>query len=277
MQHIPRKRFGQHWLVDDSVLDKIIKAADLTKGDRVLEIGPGKGALTKRLLQTQVDLVHAVEIDRDLVPNLKMKFKSDNRFSIVEGNALSESLLTINGVSPNKVVANIPYNITGPLLSRLLGDFGGKKKCSYSLLVLLMQSEVAQRILAQPKDTNFSSMSVKIQLMANSDFVCDVAPSSFKPSPKVNSKVITLSPLPEESRLDLDIEKRIDRLLKIAFLARRKKLRNTIGEFFEETSLGEISERIGISLEQRPQEISPDQWVALASELKSDSIEISKK
>ena len=277
MQHIPRKRFGQHWLVDDSVLDKIIKAADLRKGDRVLEIGPGKGALTKRLLQTQVDLVHAVEIDRDLVPNLKMKFKSDNRFSIVEGNALSESLLTINGVSPNKVVANIPYNITGPLLSRLLGDFGGKKKCSYSLLVLLMQSEVAQRILAQPKDTNFSSMSVKIQLMANSDFVCDVAPSSFKPSPKVNSKVITLSPLPEESRLDLDIEKRIDRLLKIAFLARRKKLRNTIGEFFEETSLGEISERIGISLEQRPQEISPDQWVALASELKSDSIEISKK
>ena len=277
MQHIPRKRFGQHWLVDDSVLDKIIKAADLRKGDRVLEIGPGMGALTKRLLQTQVDLVHAVEIDRDLVPNLKMKFKSDNRFSIVEGNALSESLLTINGVSPNKVVANIPYNITGPLLSRLLGDFGGKKKCSYSLLVLLMQSEVAQRILAQPKDTNFSSMSVKIQLMANSDFVCDVAPSSFKPSPKVNSKVITLSPLPEESRLDLDIEKRIDRLLKIAFLARRKKLRNTIGEFFEETSLGEISERIGISIEQRPQEISPDQWVALASELKSDSIEISKK
>ncbi len=265
--HIPRKRFGQHWLRDEVVLEKIVAAADLQPLDRVLEIGPGRGALTEKLLSSSVAQVHAIELDRDLVKGLKKRFSAQPRFSLQEGDALFDTLIPFNGEPANKVVANIPYNITGPLLERLLGRLGSPAEGKYQKLVLLMQKEVAQRILSLPGQTTFSAMTVRLQLLASCKSVCEVPPSSFIPAPKVYSEVIVLEPLEAKERLDFDLEKRIERLVRVAFLSRRKKLRNTLGRICSLDELEGLIDELGISLDQRPQEVAPMRWVELAKGL----------
>ena len=121
-RHIPRKRFGQHWLKDQGVLNQIVKAAELNSEDCVLEVGPGKGVLTEKLIESQARFIQSIEIDRDLVVGLKKRFSHQNKFSLREGDILSVPLDAENGLTINKVVANIPYNITGPLLKRLIGE-----------------------------------------------------------------------------------------------------------------------------------------------------------
>ena len=260
----PRKRFGQYWLIDESVLSKIVRAAEIQPFDRILEIGPGRGALTEKLLNTQAELIHAIELDRDLVSGLKKCFFRREKFSLQEGDFLSVDIKTFDGRPMNKVVANIPYNITSPLLEKLLGNLGSVPAITYNRLVLLMQKEVANRIIASPGSTNFSAMSVRLQLLANTVGVCDVPPQCFKPSPKVNSKVVVIEPLTLNERQDLNIEKKIDVLLKIAFLARRKKLKNTLVAIKPLPELEVLAKTVGISLDQRPQELSPIMWVNLA-------------
>ncbi len=262
--HAARKRFGQHWLKDSSVLDNILAAADLDNIDRVLEIGPGKGALTERLLRTDATAIHAVEVDRDLVVGLRKRFGHEPRFSLIEGDALSASLKLPNGEYANKVVANIPYNITGPLLERLVGRLGQYSEVNYDLLVLLVQKEVADRILAKPGNSCFSSLSVKIQLLAQCKSVCFVSPDCFSPPPKVQSQVIAIKPLKVYERLALDLEKKVETLLCIAFLGRRKMLRNSLGRVFSSYELELFAKGAGISLEQRPQELPVSTWLELA-------------
>ena len=262
--HVPRKRFGQHWLRDEVVLEEIIAAADLKPLDRVLEIGPGRGVLTEKLLKSNVALVHGIELDRDLVAGLKKRFFEHPRFSLKEGDVLSDALLPFDGVPANKVVANIPYNITGPLLERLVGSLGSPAEGEFQRLVLLMQKEVAQRILSLPGQSSFSAMTVRLQLLANCTGVCEVPPSSFTPSPKVHSQVIVLDPLRTSNRLNFELERRIEGLLRVAFLSRRKKLRNTLGRICPLDKLEVLAKRLGISLDQRPQEVAPMTWVELA-------------
>ena len=262
--HSPRKRFGQHWLKDECVLRQIVEAADLREDDRVLEIGPGRGALTERLLKSKVSSVHAIELDMDLIGGLRKRFAEDPRFTLQLGDVLQTSLSTPAGMPANKVVANIPYNITAPLLARLVGRLGFSPETSYQRLVLLLQKEVAERILARPGQSSFSAMSVRIQLLAKSTGICDVSPKSFKPSTKVYSKVIAIDPLPFAERQGMKLEKQVEVLLKAAFLGRRKKLRNTLGNIKPLNDLEVITKALGISLDQRPQELSPITWVALA-------------
>ena len=273
VRHIPKKRFGQHWLKDEQVLNQIVNSANLSAEDCVLEVGPGKGALTAKLIDSQVGFVHAIELDRDLVAVLKRRFSNNKKFSLREGDILSVPLAPNNGMIINKVVANIPYNITGPILRRFLGDLGQKPDNYFETIVLLMQKEVAERIIAKPGDSNFSALSVRIQLLAKCMDVCDVPASSFNPVPKVDSKVILIKPFkPIEQDLN-GIGNFLETLLKLAFSGRRKKLRNTIGTFV--TSNDQIKEIIasrGISLEQRPQEISPSNWLALAKALKETCV-----
>ena len=164
--HHARKRFGQHWLRDDSVLQRIVEAADLQANDRVLEVGPGRGALTERLLSAQVAAVHAIELDRDLVVGLKDRFAADHRFTLRQGDVLETPLDLEDGRIADKVVANIPYNITGPLLERLVGRLDRPVDPPYQRLVLLVQKEVAERIRARPGHSSFSAMTVRMQLLA---------------------------------------------------------------------------------------------------------------
>lgn len=262
--HTARKRFGQHWLRDERVLDSILDAAELQDDDRVLEVGPGRGALTERLLRSSAAAVHAVELDRDLVAGLQERFGADPRFSLSEGDVLEDPLTFPDGGRASKVVANIPYNITGPLLERLIGRLDRPVDPPYGSLVLLVQQEVAQRIRARPGHTSFSALSVRMQLLARCESVCPVPPRCFQPPPKVQSEVIRLDPLPADQRPAPELCRRVETLLKQAFLARRKMLRNTIGGLLPPDQLQELAAGAGIDLQQRPQEVAPQCWVALA-------------
>ncbi len=263
-RHTARKRFGQHWLTDASVLDKILVAADLQPEDRVLEVGPGRGALTERLLDSHVAGVHAIELDKDLVRGLKERFFDKSRFSLNQGDILSVSLLPPDAIPSNKVVANIPYNITGPLLERLVGRLGDVNSTTFKLLVLLLQKEVADRILAKPGQSNFSAMSVRLQLLAKCKSVCQVPPSCFDPPPKVHSQVVAIEPVGLEKRLNPLLANRLELLLNKAFVSRRKMLRNSLGRLASLSYLENLAEVAGISLDQRPQEVAPSEWLTMA-------------
>ncbi len=265
--HRARKRYGQHWLKDDSVLEKIVAAADLKYSDRVLEIGPGRGALTEKLLRSRVELVHCIEVDLDLIAGLKKRFSKYSKFTLTEGDALSASLVPPDGMPINKVVANIPYNITSPLLERLIGRLGNPIKEHYQKLVLLLQKEVADRIISLPGQSSFSAMSVRLQLLANCRSVCEVPPSSFSPKPKVHSKVIVLEPFGVTETMGLEIGKKVEVLVRTAFLSRRKKLKNTLIGLMPLKNLEMLAYKQDISLDQRPQEIAPSKWVQLAKGL----------
>ena len=265
--HRARKRFGQHWLRDAAVLDQILSAADLSDQDRVLEVGPGRGVLTQRLLASAAAAVHAVELDRDLVAGLLERFGSQPRFSISEGDVLRLPLLLPDGKPASKVVANIPYNITGPLLGRLIGRLDQPVDPTYKRLVLLVQKEVAVRIRARPGHTSFSALSVRMQLLAHCRSVCAVPPRCFQPPPKVQSEVILLDPLPAQKRLEQSLARTVERLLKQAFLSRRKMLRNSLGSVAEPSLLEQLASAAGIGLDQRPQDVAPEAWVALAKGL----------
>ena len=262
--HSARKRFGQHWLRDERILDRILEAAELAPGDRVLEVGPGRGALTDRLLSSPAALVHAVELDRDLVAGLKERFSSRQQFSLCEGDVLEVPLTLPDGLPASKVVANIPYNITGPLLDRLIGRLDRPVDPPYQRLVLLVQKEVAERIRARPGHTSFSALSVRLQLLARCESVCPVPPRCFQPPPRVQSEVIRLDPLPAEQRPDPELCRSVERLLKQAFLARRKMLRNTLSAVRPPQELKQLALDAGIDLQQRPQDVDPQNWVALA-------------
>ena len=265
--HQARKRFGQHWLRDASVLAAIVEAADLRAEDRVLEVGPGRGALTERLLASAAEAVQAIELDRDLVDGLTASFSADPRFHLRQGDVLETSLALPDGRLATKVVANIPYNITGPLLERLIGRLDAPVDPPYQRLVLLVQKEVAERIRARPGHSSFSALSVRMQLLADCRSICPVPPRCFQPPPKVQSEVIALDPLPAERRLPMSRARQVESLLKQAFGSRRKMLRNTLGSVAEADRLQAVTAEAGISLQQRPQDIAPAAWVALAAGL----------
>lgn len=263
-RHTTRKRFGQHWLRDGSILDQILDAADLIETDRVLEIGPGQGALTERLLSTPACSIHTIELDRDLVAGLNHRFGQNNRFSLQQGDALKASLDDPYGRAANKVVANIPYNITGPLLERLLGSLQTPREPAFEKLVLLVQKEVAERILAKPGESNFSAMSVRLQLMAKAQSICRVPPHCFRPPPKVQSEVIALAPFQSDQRIHGALAKEVAELLRHAFSSRRKMLSNSLVQLTPKDELTRIAVEAGVSLKQRPQDLSPNSWINLA-------------
>ena len=260
--HRARKRFGQHWLVDQGVLQQILAAAELTPADQVLEVGPGRGALTERLLASPAAAIQAVELDRDLIAGLQERFASDPRFSLSEGDVLAMPL-----PPASIVVANIPYNITGPLLERLVGRLDRPVAEPYRRLVLLVQKEVGERIRSQPGSSAYSALSVRMQLLGHCRTVCPVPPRCFQPPPKVESEVIAIDPLPAEQRLDPALARTVESLLKRCFASRRKMLRNTLAGLAATERLQELAASAGIDLGQRPQELAPAAWVALAAGL----------
>ena len=265
--HRARKRFGQHWLTDGSVLDRIVAAAELAPGDRVLEVGPGRGALTERLLATPLAALLAVELDRDLVAGLRVQFGADQRFQLMEGDVLTVPLPPAGVELPRKVVANIPYNITGPLLERLVGRLDRPVLPPYQRLVLLVQQEVGERIRATPGSSAYSALSVRMQLLARCSSICAVPPRCFVPPPKVMSEVILLEPLAAEQLLPTPSARQVELLLRRCFAARRKMLRNSLAGLLPAPQLLQLAQELALNLEQRPQELAPQSWVALANGL----------
>ena len=265
--HHARKRFGQHWLKDESVLQRIVAAAALQPDDHVLEVGPGRGVLTAQLLASPAASVQAVELDRDLVAGLQQRFAAEPRFQLQSGDVLALPQLGDGECRPTKVVANIPYNITGPLLERLVGRLDRPVEPPYQRLVLLVQQEVARRISARPGQSSFSALSVRMQLLADCRSVCPVPPRCFQPPPKVQSEVISLDPLPADQRPPQAVAKQVEHLLRLAFSARRKMVRNTLVSAAPAVGLEAWLADAGLTPQQRPQEIAAQQWVALAAAL----------
>ena len=258
-----KKRFGQHWLVNKKILEKIKKVADLNENDFILEIGPGRGALTSRLLDSEIKKLHAIELDKDLINLLNNKFNNNDKFSLQQGDILSVNLDSINN-KITKVVANIPYNITGPILDIFVGRLGVIRSHNYAKIIFLMQKDVVDRILSQEGSSNSGALSIRMQLLSKIKKICDVAPSSFSPPPKVYSSLVVFEPLKKDLRLDINVEKYIDKLLRISFNSRRKMLRNTLNSILSTEEIDELSESSKICFNLRPQDISIKQWIKLA-------------
>ena len=261
--HHPKKRFGQHWLINKKILEKIKEVADLNANDFILEIGPGRGALTSKLLDSEIKKLHAIELDKDLINLLNNKFNDNDKFSLQQGDILSLNLDSINN-KITKVVANIPYNITGPILDIFVGRLGVIRDYNYTKIIFLMQKDVVDRILSKEGSSDAGALSIKMQLLSKIKKICDVAPSSFSPPPKVFSSLVVFEPIKNNLRLDISVEKYIDKLLRISFNSRRKMLRNTLNSILSNEEINQLSESSKVCFNLIPQDISIDQWIKLA-------------
>jgi 16S rRNA (adenine1518-N6/adenine1519-N6)-dimethyltransferase len=262
-----KKQFGQHWLRNERVLDRIIQAANLTSIDRVLEIGPGTGILTRRLVSAASAVV-AVEIDRDLCALLVKKMGNIDNFLLLENDFLNldlEGTLTDfpNFQKTNKVVANIPYNITGPILEKLLGNILHPADRPFESIVLLVQKEVAERLYAKPSTKAFGALSIRVQYLAHCELVCPVLARDFSPPPKVDSAVVRLTP----RKLDIAATspKLLDNLVRLGFGTRRKMLRNNLQSAIDREELIPLLEKLDLSAEVRAEDLSLEQWIELSN------------
>ncbi|BCX12427.1 MAG: ribosomal RNA small subunit methyltransferase A [Thermosynechococcus sp.] len=252
-----RKRFGQHWLRSESVLAQIIAAAELHAGDRVLEIGPGRGALTRPLLVSGAEVI-AVELDRDLCGQLQRQFDSE-RFQLIEGDILR---LDLTPLGCNKVVANIPYNITGPLLGHLLGSIAQPRRPAFERLILLVQKEIGDRLMASPGSKAYGALSVRVQFLATCEKVCAVPPRAFQPPPKVESVVICLRPHRTLPRVRSP--QWLETLLKQGFATRRKMLANALKSLVAPVQVRQALLQLGRDANSRAEALSLEDWLALS-------------
>ena len=263
----PLKRFGQHWLKSEKALSKIIDAAQLHQSDRVLEIGPGTGILTSRLLEVS-QAVTSVEIDRNLSKKLVQKFGKLDNFILLEGDFLEldiPQLLTpfSKFQNHNKVVANIPYNITGLILAKLFGTIYNPTDVSYDSVVLLIQKEVGDRLVARPGTKAYSALSVRMQYLTKCEFICDVPARAFYPPPKVDSVVVRLSPkILEKPAQNPQL---LGTLIKLGFANRRKMLRNNLKSLILVEELSAILEKLHINPQARAENLSIQDWIDLSN------------
>ena len=264
-----RKRFGQHWLRNEQVLHQILEAAELSKRDRVLEIGPGTGILT-RWLVSSAQAVIAVEVDWDLCKKLRRQFEHVDQFLLLQGDILkldlSDALASFPDFqTPNKVVANIPYYITGPILEKLLGSFGAPNPHPFDSIVLLVQREVADRLYAQPSSKAFGALSVRVQYLAHCELISPVPASAFHPRPKVESAIVRLrsrefSPVAANPCF-------LDQLVRLGFASKRKMLRNNLQSIIERDRLITLLEDLSINPQARAEDLSVTQWVILSNKM----------
>ena len=262
-----KKQFGQHWLRNEQVLDRIITAAKIAPTDRILEIGPGTGILTRRLIPAASAVV-AVEIDRDLCALLVKKLGNVDNFLLLENDFLGLDVDSILNDFPkfqnaNKVVANIPYNITGPILEKLLGNIVCPNQKPFDSIVLLVQKEVGDRLYAKPSTKAFGALSIRVQYLAHCELICPVPARDFSPPPKVDSAVIRLTP--RRLEIEPNSPKVLDNLVRLGFGSRRKMLRNNLQGAIDREALTELLISMEINTEARAEDLSIEQWIHLSN------------
>ena len=216
-----RKRFGQHFLIDQNVIESILHAIDPQPGETIVEIGPGRGALTYPLLQRCKTLI-AIELDRDLVPLLEKQASAFGKLNIINEDILEFDLSTIPHQPGLRLVGNLPYNISTPLMFHLLESANAIQDMHF-----MVQKEVALRIVAGPGDANYGRLSVMLQNQCDCQYLLDVAPGCFKPPPKVDSAVIRLLPL-GRPRHDVGDYATFSGIVQSAFGQRRKTISNSL-------------------------------------------------
>jgi 16S rRNA (adenine1518-N6/adenine1519-N6)-dimethyltransferase len=255
-EHQARKRFGQNFLVCRGTIGKIVDAIAPRRDDRVVEIGPGLGALTEPLLE-RLDHLHVVEIDRDLIARLRDRFPPE-RLTIHEGDALDFDFGTIGTDLPTlRVVGNLPYNISTPLLFHLAGFAASVRDMHF-----MLQKEVVDRMVADPGTADYGRLSVMLQYRFDMERLFIVPPGAFNPAPKVDSAIVRLMPKPVAA-LDARDETLLAKLVLAAFGQRRKMLRNNLRDLVDEAGL----EAVGIKPTARAEELSVADYVRLANAL----------
>jgi 16S rRNA (adenine1518-N6/adenine1519-N6)-dimethyltransferase len=250
VRHAPRKRFGQHFLDDESIIAAIVSAIAVRADDRMVEIGPGLEALT-RPLSARLDHLHVIEIDRDIVARLRNSLPPA-RVTIHEGDALKFDFAALGGEL--RVVGNLPYNISTPLLFHL-AQYAGHIRDIHAML----QKEVVQRMVAPPSCAEYGRLSVMLQYRFAMEHVLDVPPQAFQPAPKVDSAVVRMLPharLPHPAR----DESWLRRIVTAAFAQRRKTLRNTLKVYFDADALKRLDVNPGL----RAQDLRVEEFVRLA-------------
>jgi len=251
--HVARKRFGQNFLVDHGIIAAIVSAIDPKRDETVVEIGPGLGAITEPLM-AKVDHLHVVEIDRDLIARLK-KQHTPARMTIHEGDALAFDFASIG--KNLRLVGNLPYNISTPLLFHLAEYVDVIHDMHF-----MLQKEVVERMVAEPGNADFGRMSVMLQYRFYLEWLIDVPPESFDPPPKVQSAVVRLIPKPV-SELTAKSQEKLSQVALTAFSQRRKMLRNTMKSLLSDAAFTEL----GIEPTLRPEDVSVDDYVRIANYL----------
>ncbi len=259
-----KKKYGQNFLDDGELLEKIISAANINKETEVLEIGPGKGFLTGKLLEKSRNLT-VFEIDEDLIPGLKKKFGNNDNFRLVHNDFMEADLNEYLENRKNiKVVANIPYYITSPIINRLI-----EKRENISEIYLMVQKEVAERITAKPKSRDMSLLTHAVQFYAEAEYLFTVPKEKFSPVPKVDSAFLKIRIL-EDRRYESQIsEEEYFKYLKTAFSNKRKSLANNLSEMgYDKKEIGNLLEENGRSILARTEEFSVQEFIDLINLLK---------
>jgi 16S rRNA (adenine1518-N6/adenine1519-N6)-dimethyltransferase len=248
-----RKRFGQNFLHDQSVIDDIVAAIDTQATQHMVEIGPGRGALTLPLLQS-ASFLDVIELDRDLIPLLAARLTSFDTVDIHEADALSFDYRTlVKEQEKLRVVGNLPYNITTPLLFHLLDQ----SECIDDMCFML-QREVVERICAQPGSKRYGRLSIMLQHQCQTELLFIVPPEAFDPIPKVESAIVYLRPLDQRIGGSIELEA-LNSIVTNAFTQRRKTMANTLKNM---VSI-DVLQAVNIKPEQRPETVSVEQFVAL--------------
>ncbi len=249
--HRPRRRFGQNFLVDRSYIDRIIQAIDPGVDDHAVEIGPGFGALTAPLLQ-RLRALHVIEIDRDIVAHLAAEFPPE-RLILHQGDALRFDLSTLG--SGLRLIGNLPYNISSPMLFRAAEFAPTLRDCHF-----MLQLEVVDRMAAAPGSRAYGRLSVMLQYRFRVEKLLEVPAAAFRPTPKVDSAFVRLTPYTVAPALAHD-ERMLGLLVAKAFSQRRKTLRNALAEYASAQQLSAL----GIDSQLRPEALSLEDFVRVAN------------
>jgi 16S rRNA (adenine1518-N6/adenine1519-N6)-dimethyltransferase len=251
MSHVARKRFGQHFLTDRVAIDAIIDSIRPEPGDAMVEIGPGLGAMTLPLLQ-YVKPLTVIELDRDLA----VRLRQNAALHVIEADVLTVDFPALAAAAgrPLRVVGNLPYNISTPILFHLLPSAAHIVDQHF-----MLQKEVVSRMAAAPGSKTYGRLSVMLQWRYDIESVLDVAPEAFDPPPKVQSAIVRMRPLPQRADVDAGL---LGELVTVAFSQRRKVLRNTLGRWLDERSFSGH-----FDLQRRAEEVTVSEYLSLCVDL----------
>ena len=252
--HLTRKRFGQHFLHDQEIISRIVLAVAPKPGQRIIEIGPGEGAITLPLLRKSGKLT-VIELDRDLVPRIKARCEGIGEVEIINADVLNVDLDQLAGNGDKlRIIGNLPYNISTPILFHCIAHLDAIED-----MIFMLQKEVVDRMAAAPGSKVYGRLSVMLQLACRVEPLLPVPPQAFRPPPKVDSVVVRLTPLPREQRPVEQLET-VSRLVRAAFGQRRKTLSNSLEGFASADELRAVE----IDPRDRAEQISPASFVRLA-------------
>lgn len=246
MSHKPRKRFGQNFLHDKMVIQRIVNSINPLPGDHIVEIGPGEGALTELVLN-KIGNMDVVELDRDLIPLLKIRFVVQDGLSIHQADALKFDFCQLQKSNEKlRLIGNLPYNISTPLLFHLFEH----SHCIADMHFML-QKEVVDRIVASPGDSAYGRLSIMLQYFCHAEYIFTVKPGAFRPPPKVDSAIVRLVPH-EKPPVEIYNFEDFSKLVNFSFTQRRKTLRNILKGKLDSAGI----EALGLDPSIRPERLS---------------------